>query len=85
MGPGGAARCRGPPRRRHSARRDALLLLTAEMHLDEALRQFMRHHGERLPVIDSMTGRILVGAVHKTDLLDAYVRLNRSASTEVHA
>lgn len=67
------------------ARRDALPLLTAEMHLDEALRQFMRHHGERLPVIDSMTGRILVGAVHKTDLLDAYVRLNRSASTEVHA
>jgi CIC family chloride channel protein len=60
------------------ARQDALPLLSADMGLDEALRQFMKHHGERLPVVDGPSGQELLGAVHKTDLLDAYVRLNRS-------
>jgi CIC family chloride channel protein len=60
------------------ARRDALPLLTAGMGLDEALRQFMRHHGERLPIVRDPADPELLGAVHKTDLLDAYVRLNRA-------
>jgi CIC family chloride channel protein len=60
------------------ARRDALPLLTAGMDLDEALRQFMRHHGERLPIVRDPDDPELLGAVHKTDLLDAYVRLNRA-------
>ncbi len=60
------------------ARQDALPLLDAGMGLDEALRQFMRHHGERLPIVRAPGDPELLGTVHKTDLLDAYVRLNRS-------
>jgi CIC family chloride channel protein len=60
------------------ARQDALPLLTAGMSLDEALRQFMRHHGERLPIVRDLADPAFLGTVHKTDLLDAYVRLNRS-------
>ena len=60
------------------ARQDALPLLTADMSLDEALRQFMRHHGERLPIVGGADNPELLGTVHKTDLLDAYVRLNRT-------
>ena len=60
------------------ARQDALPLLTAGMSLDEALRQFMRHHGERLPLVRDPADPVMLGAVHKTDLLDAYVRLNRA-------
>jgi CIC family chloride channel protein len=59
-------------------RPDGLPVVTADMGLDEALRQFMRHHGERLPAVRSSTDRTLAGAVHKTDVLDAYVRLNRA-------
>jgi CIC family chloride channel protein len=47
------------------------------MGLEEALRQFMRHFGERLPAVRSAADPELLGAVHKTDVLDAYVRLNR--------
>jgi chloride channel protein, CIC family len=60
-----------------AARRDVLPLLNAGMSLDEALRQFMRHHGERLPVVRDPADPELLGTVHKSDLLDAYVRLNR--------
>ena len=59
------------------ARPDGLPVVTADMGLDEALRQFMRHFGERLPAIRSTAEPELLGAVHKTDVLDAYVRLNR--------
>jgi CIC family chloride channel protein len=53
-------------------------VLDAGMGLDAALRQFMRHHGERLPAIRGGADRTLLGAVYKTDVLDAYVRLNRA-------
>jgi CIC family chloride channel protein len=59
------------------ARADAIPLLTAGMGLDDALREFMRHHGERLPIVRAPDDRELLGTVHKTDLLDAYVRLNK--------
>jgi len=59
------------------ARPDALPVITADMGLEEALRQFMRHFGERLPAVRSANDPGLLGAVHKTDVLDAYVRLNR--------
>jgi CIC family chloride channel protein len=38
----------------------------------------MRHFGERLPAVRSALDPELLGAVHKTDVLDAYVRLNRA-------
>jgi len=60
------------------ARPDAIPLLTAGMDLDEALREFMRHHGERLPIVRDAADPELLGTVHKTDLLDAYVRLNKA-------
>jgi CIC family chloride channel protein len=59
-------------------RPDGLPVLDAGMGLDAALRQFMRHHGERLPAIRGGADRTLLGAVYKTDVLDAYVRLNRA-------
>jgi CIC family chloride channel protein len=68
------------------ARPDALPVVTADMGLDEALRQFMRHFGERLPAVRSVDDPELLGAVHKTDVLDAYVRLNRTPlGTQVEA
>jgi chloride channel protein, CIC family len=48
------------------------------MGLDDTLRQCMRHFGERLPAVRSALAPELLGAVHKTDVLDAYVRLNRT-------
>ena len=59
--------------------RDFLPLITPEMALGDAVQQFSRHHGERLPVVKSIEEPILLGVVFKTALLDAYVRLNRSA------
>lgn len=59
------------------ARPDDLPVVTADMGLEDALRQFMRHFGERLPAVRSAAEPELLGAVHKTDVLDAYVRLNR--------
>lgn len=57
---------------------DVLPVVSADMGLEDALRQFMRHHGERLPAVRSHDDPELLGAVHKTDVLDAYVRLNRA-------
>lgn len=59
-------------------RPDALPVVSADMGLEAALRQFMRHFGERLPAVRGGADRRLLGAVHKTDVLDAYVRLNRA-------
>ncbi len=68
------------------ARPDAIPRLTAGMGLDDALRAFMRHHGERLPIVRAPDDPELLGAVHKTDLLDAYVRLNKGLlSTGIEA
>jgi chloride channel protein, CIC family len=61
--------------------RDALPLITPEMALDEAFKQFLAHHGERLPVVHSVDDPVLLGVVYKTALLDAYARLNRDPLT----
>ena len=63
-------------------RADALPVVTAAMDLDDALRQFMRHHGERLPAVRADDDRVLLGVVTKTDVLDAFVRLNRARPGE---
>ena len=50
--------------------------LTPDMSLGSALEHFMMHQGERLPVVRALDDPVLLGAVHKTSLLDAYVRLS---------
>jgi CIC family chloride channel protein len=50
--------------------------LTPDMPLDAALEHFMLHQGERLPVVKSQADPVLLGAVTKTSLLAAYVRLS---------
>ena len=50
--------------------------LTPDMSLGSALEHFMTHQGERLPVVRAADDPVLLGAVHKTSLLDAYVRLS---------
>jgi CIC family chloride channel protein len=54
---------------------DLLPLITPEMSLGEAYRQFLAHHGERLPVVQSLAEPVLLGVVYKTALLEAYARL----------
>jgi CIC family chloride channel protein len=56
-----------------------LQTVTADMTLDEALRCFLAHQGERLPVIRSQEDPQLLGAVYKTALLQAYHQLNGQA------
>ncbi|MBK4737711.1 ClcB-like voltage-gated chloride channel protein [Noviherbaspirillum pedocola] len=53
--------------------------LTPDMLLDAALEQFLMHQGERLPAVKSMDDPVLLGAVTKTSLLDAYARLSGAA------
>lgn len=65
-------------------RRDFLPVITPEMSLGDAFQQFFVHHGERLPVVQSIEEPILLGVVYKTALLDAYVRLNRSSFSDTH-
>lgn len=50
---------------------DRLHLLTPEMSLDQGLRHFLDHQGERLPVVQSLEVPILLGAVYKSALLEA--------------
>jgi CIC family chloride channel protein len=64
--------------------RGLLPLITPEMALGDAYRQFLAHHGERLPVVQSLADPLLLGVVYKTTLLDAYARLNGSALTGAH-
>ena len=58
-------------------RRGFLHVVTADMSLAEGLQRFLDHQGERLPAIQSMEQPLLLGAVYKTSLLDAYFRLDR--------
>jgi CIC family chloride channel protein len=58
-------------------RRGFLHVVTADMSLGEGLEVFMDHQGERLPAIGSTAQPLLLGAVFKTSLLDAYFRLDR--------
>jgi CIC family chloride channel protein len=53
--------------------------LTPDMRLDAALEQFLMHQGERLPAVKSMDDPVLLGAVTKSSLLDAYARLSGAA------
>lgn len=57
-------------------RRDFLPVITPEMSLSEALQRFLTHQGERLPIVQSITDPVLLGAIYKTSLLDAYYRLS---------
>jgi CIC family chloride channel protein len=56
-------------------RRGFLPALTPTLSLEQALQHFLQHQGERLPVVQDLENPVLLGAVHKTSLLDAYVRL----------
>ncbi|RXZ32511.1 voltage-gated chloride channel ClcB [Oxalobacteraceae bacterium CAVE-383] len=58
-------------------RRGFLHVVTADMSLAEGLQRFLDHQGERLPAIQSLEQPLLLGAVYKTSLLDAYFRLDR--------
>jgi chloride channel protein, CIC family len=62
-------------RARDFVRRDTLPLITPDMSLAEASRQFQLHHGERLPAVKSEADPLLLGVVYKTALLDAFARL----------
>lgn len=57
-------------------RRDFLPVITPEMSLSEALQRFLTHQGERLPIVQSINDPVLLGAIYKTSLLDAYYRLS---------
>lgn len=59
-------------------RRDFLHVLTPDMSLDSALALFLRHHGERLPIVRSIEDLVLLGTIDKTSLLDAFAQLNHS-------
>lgn len=71
----------GPPERAKHAedfvRRDVLNIITPDMSLAAGLERFLAHQGERLPVIESPDHPVLMGAVFKTSLLDAYFRLDK--------
>jgi CIC family chloride channel protein len=69
---------------RDFVRRDLLPLVTPGMALAEAYRQFLAHHGERLPVVQNLEDPLLLGVVYKTALLDAYARLQPQAFPGVH-
>ena len=49
--------------------RDDIPVLSSDASLKESLEVFARHDGERLPVIDNIRDRKLVGSLAKTDVL----------------
>jgi CIC family chloride channel protein len=51
--------------------------LTQHQALGDALQVFLRHPGERLPVIPSSQQPVLLGVADKTSLLDAYYHLHQ--------
>ncbi|RDU95198.1 ClcB-like voltage-gated chloride channel protein [Trinickia dinghuensis] len=53
-------------------------MLTPDMPIGVALQRFLAFQGERLPVVECAEEPVLVGAVYKTTLLDAYRRMNPS-------
>lgn len=54
----------------------AILPITADTGLGEALQRFLEHRGERLPVIESAADPVLLGVAAKSALLATYVRLS---------
>ncbi len=57
-------------------RREYLHVITPDMSLGKALELFLDHQGERLPIVRSEKDPVLLGAVYKSSLLDAYFRLD---------
>jgi CIC family chloride channel protein len=55
-------------------------VLTPDMALGVALQHFLAFQGERLPVVENAAEPLLLGVVYKTSLLDAYFRLNPTAT-----
>lgn len=58
-------------------RQDLLQVITPEMTLDDGWQCFMAHQGERLPVVQSHENPVLLGAIYKSSLLDAYFKLGK--------
>jgi CIC family chloride channel protein len=56
----------------------AILPVTADTGLGEALQRFLDHLGERLPLIESASNPVLLGVVAKSALLATYVRLSEA-------
>lgn len=68
---------RNPPR---NTAADYLLpefqVLTPDMTLEQALQQFLKFRGERLPVVDLGCGpSSILGVVYKTSLLDVFGKM----------
>ncbi|MEP6809545.1 MAG: CBS domain-containing protein, partial [Chthoniobacterales bacterium] len=62
--------------------RDGFPFLRPDATLNEALENFSRHEGERLPVVSPSEGGKLLGSIAKTDIILALAgSTNRSATT----
>ena len=59
-------------------RKNFLDFVTPDMPLADAMQIFVRHQGERLPVVASRAHPVFMGVVWKTSLLEAYFELGRS-------
>lgn len=57
-------------------RREFLHVITPDMSLGNAMQLFLDHQGERLPIVRSHADPVLLGAIFKSSLLDAYFRLD---------
>ena len=57
-------------------RREFLHVITPDMSLGNALQIFLDHQGERLPIVRSQAEPVLLGAIFKSALLEAYFRLD---------
>ena len=57
-------------------RREFLHVITPEMSLGNALQLFLDHQGERLPIVRSLAEPVLLGAIFKSALLEAYFQLD---------
>ncbi|HEY2614152.1 MAG TPA: ClcB-like voltage-gated chloride channel protein [Chthoniobacterales bacterium] len=53
----------------------------AEASLAEALERFVQHDGERLPVVNNVVDRRLIGSISKTDVILALAGSTRSPAT----
>ncbi|KAF3998106.1 ClcB-like voltage-gated chloride channel protein [Glaciimonas immobilis] len=61
-------------------RREFLHIITPDMSLGNALQLFLDHQGERLPIVRSHAEPVLMGAIFKSALLEAYFRLDNPKS-----
>lgn len=49
--------------------REEFATITPDVSLAEALKTFLHHDGERIPVVDGSSNRKLIGSISKTDLI----------------